>query len=29
VDAVWTAMQGTDLSAEFERSLAGVLDAAP
>jgi DNA-binding transcriptional LysR family regulator len=29
VDAVWTAMDGADLSAEFERSLAGVLEAGP
>ncbi|TWF77786.1 DNA-binding transcriptional LysR family regulator [Pseudonocardia hierapolitana] len=29
VDAVWTAMEGTDLSAEFERSLAGVLEVEP
>jgi hypothetical protein len=26
VDAVWTTMEGADLSTEFERSLGGVLE---
>jgi hypothetical protein len=29
VAAVWKAMEGTDLSADFENSLAGALEAAP
>jgi DNA-binding transcriptional LysR family regulator len=29
VDGVWEAMEGADLPAEFERSLAGVLDPGP